>query len=747
MSVDSSLAKTLEKVQGMLMCGHCLHSYVDPRVLPCLHVFCRRCICGPTNKVSADRLFCCPTCRLVTDLTSLGENGLLPAHHVYHLFDIRDVLTKVDSLLDCRCEKCEQERALSFCRDCGQYICAECIQTHKLWSELRSHEIVPISRVIEDATKLLPPKRRVLLCPKHSKELELYCRTCKELICHNCTVQQHKTHNYHIASDVFANHKEAIGVNANLLRGTLTLVDEALEEFDACAGRITSQRDSIQRDIDDTIRKLHDELESRKRDFTEQLQQIADEKTRLLALQRYQVEALQKQLCDALAFTDRHISTGSEGEILTVSRYIVHRTVDLVNSYQPDILIPNQVANMIFKPQRLQEACTPYRGVCIALVCPAKCIVSSTQPMEVAFTNIQSTAIVHLKDENGADYFNPLKHVTATLVSSSDILQCKVDHHVDGRYIVSYTPMSPKRYRLCIQINGIHVQGSPFTILVKRSSSDIVMNPRVLKGLKRPCGVACNSNGEVLVVERGLIQVSVYTLGGSNIVRRFGSFGSAPGQFNDPDGITVDGSDNILVVDSRNHRVQKFTAEGEFITTVGTKGDGPLQFNYPTNIRIHPQTGNMYICDQYNHRVQIVKEDFSFVGSFGKEGNQEGDLLYPTDLAFDSIGNVYVSDTWNNRIQLFDLDGHFLSKFADGQGNEIYLSSPSCMCITSDDTLYVADNTSSLSVFSTEGAFIGFVGKEESPNMPRFSTVHGIAVDRDGKMHATICAMGTIQVF
>ena len=761
----------------MLTCGHCLYSYADPRVLPCLHVFCRCCIYGPTND-RRSTVFCCPACHTVTDLTALGENGLLPAHHVHHLFDIRDVLTKVDSLQERQCEKCEQERASSLCRDCGQYICVECIQTHELWSELRSHDIVPISRVIEEAVEMLPPKRRTLRCSKHSKELELYCRSCAELICHNCTVQQHKKHNYHIVSDVFPNLKEAVGVNAKLLRGTLTLVNEALEEFDACAGRITSQRDSLQQDIDETIRRLHEELESRRKEFTEQLQQIADEKMRLLALQRRKVETLQKQLDDALAFTDRHMKTSSEGEVLAVSRHIVRRSVELVNSYQPDILIPNQAANMIFKPERLQEVCSPYRGVCIAFVCPAKCLVSSTQPMEVAFTNIQSTAIVHLKDENGADYFNPLKHITATLVSSSDTLQCQVDHHTNGSHIVSYTPKLPKRYRLSIQINGIHVQGSPFMVLVKRSSSDIVMSPRVLKGLKRPCGVACNSKGEVLVVESGLYKVSVYTLGGSNVVRRFGSFGSAPGQFNDPDGITVDGSDNILVVDSGNHRIQKFTAEGEFITTVGTKGDGPLQFNLPTNIRIHPQTGNVYVCDQYNHRVQIMKEDFSFVGSFGREGSEDGDLYGPSDVAFDGAGNTYVCDSWNNRIQVFDPSGHFLRKFGDkrveGDGAQDPLLSsvhmsvnrgevnmdpvpfssegtsgvslPSGLYIDCDGYVFVTEATNCVSIFKTDGTFVTSFGVSGNA-LGEFNTPHGIVRNSEGVVCVSDNGNNRVQLF
>ena len=40
----------------------------------------------------------------------------------------------------------------------------------------------------------------------------------------------------------------------------------------------------------------------------------------------------------------------------------------------------------------------------------------------------------------------------------------------------------------------------------------------------------------------------------------------------------MDGEGNIFVADSGNNRIQKFTANGQFLSAVGTKGEGPLQF-------------------------------------------------------------------------------------------------------------------------------------------------------------------------
>lgn len=50
------------------------------------------------------------------------------------------------------------------------------------------------------------------------------------------------------------------------------------------------------------------------------------------------------------------------------------------------------------------------------------------------------------------------------------------------------------------------------------------------------------------------------------IKKKWGSFGSGNGQFNNPTGIICDDDNNIYVVDSGNDRIQKFTSEGSFIT-------------------------------------------------------------------------------------------------------------------------------------------------------------------------------------
>ena len=71
----------------------------------------------------------------------------------------------------------------------------------------------------------------------------------------------------------------------------------------------------------------------------------------------------------------------------------------------------------------------------------------------------------------------------------------------------------------------------------------------------------------------------------------------------------MDDKDNILVADSGNSRIQKFTSGGTFIAAtpdnLGLKG--------PAGIAIHPHSKKLYVADGHNHCIKILKPDLTLV--------------------------------------------------------------------------------------------------------------------------------------
>ena len=97
--------------------------------------------------------------------------------------------------------------------------------------------------------------------------------------------------------------------------------------------------------------------------------------------------------------------------------------------------------------------------------------------------------------------------------------------------------------------------------------------------------------------------------------------------------MSLDGESNILVTDSYNHCIQKFTPEGQFLTAVGAKGTGPLQFNCPACIVCNAANMKVYVADCQNHRVQVLNSDLTFSSNFGKLGSSKGQFDNPRGIA------------------------------------------------------------------------------------------------------------------
>jgi len=125
------------------------------------------------------------------------------------------------------------------------------------------------------------------------------------------------------------------------------------------------------------------------------------------------------------------------------------------------------------------------------------------------------------------------------------------------------------------------------------------------------------------------------------------------GTFHYPSDIGISTSGDLYVADSYNHRIQKFNAQGKFLKTIGGLfGIGiPLSWKCFFNVAISVYIDsfeNMYVVDFYNHRIQKFDAQGKFITQFGSNI-----LKHPTDMALDHNGNVWVVDYGHNRLVLF----------------------------------------------------------------------------------------------
>jgi DNA-binding beta-propeller fold protein YncE len=178
--------------------------------------------------------------------------------------------------------------------------------------------------------------------------------------------------------------------------------------------------------------------------------------------------------------------------------------------------------------------------------------------------------------------------------------------------------------------------------------------------LDSPMGIAVDPNGNVLIADTNNGRIEKFSPTGA-FLSIIGTKGSGHGQLGEPNGIAVDRSGNIYVAEvASNHRVQKLAPDGTFIA----EWKGPdAGFYGPRRIAIGPDD-SVYVVDQGRTRIVKFSPDGHVLSNWGSKGSGDGQFNDPTSVAVDSTsGKVYVADPRNKRIQVFDQNGKFLTKW------------------------------------------------------------------------------------
>jgi len=169
-----------------------------------------------------------------------------------------------------------------------------------------------------------------------------------------------------------------------------------------------------------------------------------------------------------------------------------------------------------------------------------------------------------------------------------------------------------------------------------------------------------------------------------------GKVGTGNGQFNGPNGIAIDSSDDVYVVENDNNRVQKFESDGEFITMWGGLGSGDGEFTWPLEIEAD-SSDNIYIADHSNNRIQKFTSAGAFILKWGLPGNSAGQFNGTGDIAVNSLNYVYVVDEGNDRVQKFTSDGEFITMWGGyGSGDGQFIM-PRRIEVNSLDNVYVSE--------------------------------------------------------
>lgn len=206
----------------------------------------------------------------------------------------------------------------------------------------------------------------------------------------------------------------------------------------------------------------------------------------------------------------------------------------------------------------------------------------------------------------------------------------------------------PEYFNDRIQVFGL--DGTPKRVIGKAGTGPGEFNA--------PGGVAVAPNGDLLIADFNSQRVQQLKPDGS-FVRQWGTTGQigiGAGEFNYPTDAAFGPDDTLYVADGYNDRIQAFGPDGALLRKWG----GPFAMNIfgpfngwfatITSVTVDRQ-GHVFAADFYNHRIQKFKADGTFLTSFGSKGKGPGQFDHAIAVAVARDDTVFVADFLNNRVQ------------------------------------------------------------------------------------------------
>jgi predicted membrane-bound mannosyltransferase/DNA-binding beta-propeller fold protein YncE len=227
--------------------------------------------------------------------------------------------------------------------------------------------------------------------------------------------------------------------------------------------------------------------------------------------------------------------------------------------------------------------------------------------------------------------------------------------------------------------------------------------------LLAPTDVFVDHEGNIWVADSRNNRVQKFDKAG-NFLALLGRGGTAAGQFNEPWSVAVDREGYVYVADTWNHRIQRFSPE---LTPVAVWGQpavrpvpGPLDLFGPRDILLTAD-GNLLVTDTGNKRLLRFSPTGEPLGSFGSEGPALGQFAEPVGLAQDTGGRVYVADAWNGRIQRLERDLAGATAFNAGWTSQEILAKPYLTVLADGRILAAEPDKGLLLLFDAGGAARG----------------------------------------
>lgn len=339
--------------EDFLTCRICYDLYVVPKILPCLHSYCQKCL----EPLVENGIVQCPECRLQTEVpggaTDLKSNffinGLLELFQMKHNKDLE-------------CTICSNAQkvvaATARCLDCKDFLCQVCSQGHCCSRLTLHHKVVNLEEFLAGHYDTEVRFLQELCCQDHPQEaLRFFCDTCSVPICRDCRMLDHFQHKVVSMANAVQRERPSVEQLIRSLEGTITCISKQEKVVEEAVNELKAKGDLIKKKICNYVEEITAYIFAQKEEALAKLNVFLTQQMERLGIAQKELQSQKDKAKSTQEFSQHILCVGKDYEILHLEGMIRNRVQEL-QAYKLQQL-PNQTLELTIawdEPEQLSEA-------------------------------------------------------------------------------------------------------------------------------------------------------------------------------------------------------------------------------------------------------------------------------------------------------------------------------------------------------------------------------------------------------
>ena len=539
--------------------------------------------------------------------------------------------------------------------------------------------------------------------------MKLYCYSCEQLICRDCTLVAHLGHNFEFLAKCAPESRKELGaltVPLLKIQADVTVAQKRLERVE---GQLGVQEAKTSGAIHAAFEKMRADLDAREIELMNKLSEMMTEKRRALSRQTDVLQEADDDIQAVLDAVHKTLEDSSDGDLMTTRTQLEQRVKREERRH----------GNLPLKPSISADiaSCFP----------PLSPIQNLAKFGDIFHATIDDPPISELKQRSKVtlrlhnSHNLKLLHVDATFysVANPDVATpVQLVPKGTGVYDIHYVPAIRGRHNLVVKVNSENIPGSPFRVFVKIPPSQLGTPVLTSDDMGRPFGITLSPNGELVVAQNGGKQLTFL----DKKCRKLRAIVTE--RFYYPRGVVVNSEGAVFSTDKGiEYTLMKF--ENLKLVKAVNRGSKSV-------VLLKIINSYLYVCDMGLSQIHIFTQDLEHIKSFptaevpsphdiaeGEDGlyivggcdkgakigvyTHEGEFIRTVDvdavrlsamrgICFDSYGNMFVTQVGAGHagVYVFTPSGELVTSF--GLVRHSVMEHPVGIAIDEDGFVYVCDH-------------------------------------------------------